>query len=578
MNLSTKFLLLAVIIILNTKYAFGQNNYTLKMHYDKKSRAILKLEINKTLKDSISVNKEIERLKTSIQSIGYIEVNIDSSIWANKIIDVYISIGQQYTWHKIEQGEVDWNSLPNLNYRYQDFNLRKFNYSELLDLQEAILLSLENSGYPFARVSLSNIKIKEEKISARLDIVKGDLIRIDTIIMDQYSEINLGFLQQSIGVFMGHAYNESKVKKIDQQLSRLSFARVSRSSEVEFINDKAKIILHLQKQNSNQFDGIIGFQPGTNTSGKVLLTGQLNLRLDNIIKHGERFYLNWQSPGNQSQNLHLNIQYPYLLGSPFGAALDFKLNKRDTSFLNVVTKPALVFAWNPNTSMSTYGNFFSSKSLSTNINTSYRNGVIDLNYAAFGIALNWNHLDYPFNPSKGYKISFHVDAGNKTITNYNDLTSNQQDSTNKREYKYTSEVELMLYIPFGIRNTILFSNQSATTKSASVYTNELYRVGGFALMRGFDEQSIFANLYSISTIEYHFLLNKNSFMGPFYEFSYIENKLIKSNNGFYQSFGISFSFATQAGIFQLAYAVGKYPDQNFVFKQAKIHFGYTALF
>lgn len=578
MNKTIKYLLLAGAFILISEFSFGQNIYTLKLHYDKKSKDIAKLKVIKEFNDSISLQKEVSSLHTQLQSIGYIEASIDSANWTNKTSNTYITIGQQYKWSNIEKGEVDWTNLPNLNYRFRDFNLRKFNYQELIELEEAIIVSLENSGYPFAVVSLGNIKIKQKKISARLEIDRGDFIKIDTIILDKYNEINLSFLQQSIGIFISQEYNESKVKKIDQQLNRLNFIKVSKSSEVEFIDNKASIIIHLQKQSSNQFDGIIGFQPAANASEKMLVTGQLNLKLENILKHGESIHLKWESPGNQSQNLLLSMQYPYLAGSPFGLALDFKLNKRDTSFLNIIAKPAMIFAWNPNNSISTYGNFFSSKSLSTNINDSYQKGVIDINYNAFGISLNFNHLDYPFNPLKGYKISFQVDAGKKTISNYSDLSVGQKDSTNQHEYKYTGEMKLKLYIPFGERSTFLISNQSAIIDSKQLYNNELYRIGGTARMRGFDEQSVFASMYSISSLEYHFLLNKNSFMGPFYDFSYVENKINTSLNGFYQSFGVSFSFATQAGIFKLAYAVGKYPNQSFVFKQAKIHFGYTAVF
>lgn len=573
-----KYLLLTLFLVMISGIISGQNSYFLKVNFDKKSKDVLKLKINKEFNDSISLQKEVESLITQLQSIGYIEASIDSVNWKNKTNNTYITLFQQYKWNNIEKGDVDWASLPNLNYRFRDFNLRKFNYQELVNLEEAILVSLENSGYPFAKVSLGNIRINQEKISARLDIDRGKLIKIDTITLVEYKDISLSFLQQSIGVFIGQEYNESRIRKIDQQLNRLNFARISKSSEVEFVDKKASIILHLQKQNSNQFDGIIGFQPATNATEKMLVTGQLNLKLENILKHGETMHLNWESPGNQSQNLLLNVLYPYLMGTPFGVALDFKLNKRDSSFLNVVGKPAVIFAWNPNNSISTYGNFFSSKSLATNINDSYRNGVIDLKYNAFGIALDFNHLDYPFNPLKGYKISFQVDAGKKTISNYYDLSIGQQDSTNEHEYKYTSELIVSLYVPFGERNTFLLSNQSAIINSKQLYNNELHRIGGFARMRGFDEQSIFASLYSISSLEYHFLLNKNSYLGPFYDFSFVENKINISSNGYYQGFGLSFSFATQAGIFKLAYAIGKYPNQNFVFKQAKIHFGYSAVF
>jgi outer membrane translocation and assembly module TamA len=573
-----KYGLSILVLFVFSHFAYGQNNYTLKLHFDKKSKDVLKIKAKNEFKDSVSVTKEINSFKTKLQSIGYIEASLDSSVWNDKSNTTYITLNQQYIWSEISNSGTDWKNLPNLNYRYRDFNMRKFNYRELLSLEEAIIKSLEDSGYPFASVSLKDIKINNNKISASLKIDKGKLFTIDTIILKEYKDINIGFIQQSIGVFIGEEYNESKVKIIDKQLDRLNFARVSKGSEVEFINDKATINIYLQKQSSNQFDGIVGFQPAANSTGKMMITGQLNLKLNNLLKHGERISLNWESPGNQSQNLDVNLNYPYLLGSPFGAALGFKLNKRDTSFLNVETRPAIIFAWSPTNSISTYGNFLSSKSLGSSSKNSYKNRILDLNYNAFGIAIHLNHLDYPFNPLRGYEILIQADAGKKTISNYYELDNIQKDSINSSEFRLNSELGIKLFVPLGNRNTILISNQSALLISPQLYNNELYRIGGFKKMRGFDEQSIFTNLYSISSLEYHFLLNKNSFLGPFYDFAYIENQVNTLTTGIYQSFGLSFSFATQAGIFRLMYAVGKYPNQSFVFKQAKIHFGYTSVF
>ncbi len=567
-----------LIVVFIANISIGQINFELKPHFDKKSKDILRLDLKKEFTDSTSLLSEINSLNTKLQSIGFIEASIDSLQWNDKICNTYITLNKQYKWGTISEGETTWANLPNLNYKYRDFNLHKFNYQELLDLEEAIIISLENSGYPFASVKLNDINIADNKISGRLEINKGKLITIDTVILSEYKDISLGYLQQNIGVFIGEEYNESNIRNIDKQLDKLNFARKSKSTEIEFLDNKAIIKIHLQRQSSNQFDGIVGFQPATNSTEKMMITGQLNLKLNNLTKHGESIYINWESPGNLSQNLDVKLNYPYLMGSPFGVALDFELNKRDTSFLNIETKPAIIFAWNPNNSVSAYGNFISSRPLSSSSNTSYINGIIDLNYTAFGLATNINHLDYPFNPLKGYDILLQVDAGKKTIRNYSELDNSIKNSISNNEFRLNSKMKLQVFIPIGNRNTILFSNQSALVISPQLYNNELYRIGGFKKLRGFDEQSIFANLYSINSLEYHFLLNKNSYIGPFYDFSWIENINNSTLNGLYQSFGISFSIATTAGIFRLMYAVGKYPNMHYVFKQAKIHFGYTTVF
>ena len=45
----------------------------------------------------------------------------------------------------------------------------------------------------------------------------------------------------------------------------------------------------------------------------------------------------------------------------------------------------------------------------------------------------------------------------------------------------------------------------------TMFQNELFRIGGLKTLRGFDEESIFASVYSIFTLEYRFILEQNSY-------------------------------------------------------------------
>ncbi len=556
----------------------GQNNYVVEIHFSKKPKELRKLNNNISVFDSLASIKEISKTLTSIQSLGYAEVQIDSSKYSKNKVDVFLYLGPKYQWKSLAKGNADWTSLGNISYHYQDFENENFNFNEFQAFQEAIITSLENSGYPFASISLDSIEIIDNQISAQLDINKGNYISIDTIILADFNSIRMGFIEQSLGISNGDPYDESKVKKINEKLNRLDFARISKESEIIFSEDKAKLILHLKNKSSNQFDGIVGFQPASDNSKQLIITGNVRLNLNNVFKHGEMIKLNWESPGNQSQSLDLSIKYPYLFNSPFGIAFDFNLDKRDTSFLNVNTTPAIQFAWNSSNYLSAYANFFSSKSLGASQITSFNNGILDMHSNAFGLELHINHLDYPFNPRKGYFINTKIEGGYKVIDQVSDIDESLYDSISLQDFRFAGKLNLAFYIPLHKRHTILLANKTAWIKTDDILVNELYRIGGFMTLRGFDEQSIFAEFYSISTLEYHYLLNQNSFLGAFWDVGQVVNSYPNTQTGIYQGFGVNFSFATQAGIFKLAYALGKTEGNNIEFRNAKIHFGYTSLF
>jgi hemolysin activation/secretion protein len=112
-----------------------------------------------------------------------------------------------------------------------------------------------------------------------------------------------------------------------------------------------------------------------------------------------------------------------------------------------------------------------------------------------------------------------------------------------------------------------------------LYNNELLRIGGQQIMRGFDEQSIFASWYQVLTTELRFLLGTNSYAYLFGDFSHVQNNSVENNNNtFRYGFGLGIALETKIGIFGLSYALGTSIDNPIIFRNGKVHFGYINLF
>ena len=145
--------------------------------------------------------------------------------------------------------------------------------------------------------------------------------------------------------------------------------------------------------------------------------------------------------------------------------------------------------------------------------------------------------------------------------------------------QFDGKFSFQYFIPLGGRSTLLTANQSASTYSENLYRNELLRIGGLKLLRGFDEESINVSSYSIFTFEYRFLLDRNSFFSVFTDGGYYESNSI----GEYVSdtpigLGAGISFETGAGIFTFNYAIGRQFGNPLDFRAAKIHFGFINFF
>ena len=121
--------------------------------------------------------------------------------------------------------------------------------------------------------------------------------------------------------------------------------------------------------------------------------------------------------------------------------------------------------------------------------------------------------------------------------------------------------------------------QAGFIQTPDYFRNEMFQLGGYRLLRGFDEESIFADKFAVTTLEYRYLLDLNSFLFGFTDIGWSNFKSQQTQfSHTYVGVGAGMAFQTKQGIFNISYAVGKRDDLRFNLRQSKIHFGYLSFF
>ena len=135
------------------------------------------------------------------------------------------------------------------------------------------------------------------------------------------------------------------------------------------------------------------------------------------------------------------------------------------------------------------------------------------------------------------------------------------------------------YIPLGRQSTIKTALNGGFLQSGNIFKNELFQIGGYKLLRGFDEESQYLSQFLIGTVEYRYLVGQNSFFYALMDGGWGRNKSQnnKINYGYFGT-GLGIAFETKAGVFNLAWAIGKRSDTQFNLRQSKIHFGFVSYF
>jgi hemolysin activation/secretion protein len=308
----------------------------------------------------------------------------------------------------------------------------------------------------------------------------------------------------------------------------------------------------------------------------------------NQFGQGERLYARFEQVRPATQRLDFQVGYPYVAGLPLGGDFKFHLYKRDTTFLDVDTDFGIQYLLDGGNYYKVFWNNHSSRLLGINRASLLQNqrlpADLDISQSSFGLEMRRVQLDYRYNPRRGYSVLLRAGAGVKRIlknTKLQELALDYlYDSLQLRTFQYRITGEFSGYLPLGKRSTVKLASTGAwTISNQAIFRNEQLRLGGNKLMRGFDEEIIFASSYLVGTSEYRLLLGQNSYLYAFLDYGWIIDRTSKINQNYrVYGTGAGITFETRAGLFGVSLAYGAKVGASPDLAAPKVHFGYVSLF
>jgi outer membrane translocation and assembly module TamA len=544
----------------------------------------------------VECNDALQNARKTLLSEGYLTHSIDSVIVDDSATSAHVKVGKQYRWATLKNKNIPSWLLTQSRFDEKKYFNQTLEIKKLGPVFEKIIRYFEDNGYPFAYLTLDSVEINNQSVSALLHLEKGPLTKIDTILINEDINISHNFITQYLGLSDGDLYSESKIKNINSRIRELSFLQIAYPWRMDFTSTTNKLNLYLKAKSANRADVLIGLQPSTQeTGGKFLLTGDIKMAFVNALGQGESLQLNWQNLQFKSPRYDIQFSVPYLLATPIGISGKFDFYKKDTSFRTINGELGIFYQLNANDRIKVYYELASSRLGAINIPSLVSSrklpNTADVSYKTFGSEFTLQKVDYKLNPRTGYKLivnaslSFRKILKNNTIENTFDPIAGKNfsylyDSLQLKNNKYNLTAQLHYYLPLSKR-LILASiyNGGIAYSNNALYRNELFQIGGYRLLRGFDEGSLFVNHYQILTLEPRYLISLNSFFFVFTDLAYVQSKFADSfQNDTPYSLGLGMAFETKAGIFNISYGVGKSANQGFELRNSKVHFGYASVF
>lgn len=540
-------------------------------------------------------NGYIQSLPALLSSKGYPTASVDSIFENESVTTIHLFLGKQYQWIKLIPDGIERAAMTESRFKEKDYTGKFLNIQQLLSLQERILTYYEKNGYPFAGVFLDSIRLNDNKMEALLRSRKGPLYHIDSIRVFGKAKISGKFLQHYLAIPNGSLYNKEKLEQVSKRILELPYLQEVQPNDITMLGSGSILNLYLAPRRSSQVNFLIGFLPNASQNGKLQLTADVNLNLKNALSHGETILFTWQQLQAKSPRLNIGYQQPYIFNSSFGFDFMFDLFKKDSTFLQVNALAGVQYLLSPTQSGKIFIQWQNSFLLGTGVDTNQVKATkqlppnIDFTAVNIGLDYDWSKTDYRLNPRSGNEIRITASTGiknikkNSEILNIKDTSFNYAslyDSLKERSYLFRVKLSAAHYFPVGKQATIKTALNGGVFISPSTFRNELFQIGGYKLLRGFNEESIYATQYAVLTAEYRYRLELNSFLFGFADGGWVRNKYQSVNliNTFI-GIGLGLAFETRFGLLNISYSIGKRDDIKFNLREAsKIHFGYVNYF
>ncbi len=159
----SKKIIILLISFLGVYKTYSQN-YTLEIILNDTSELSSNIKYDKKFKNKSEREKEINQLFLQLYGKGFLAAGIDSVINDSLHQTIFIKTGNTYKWIQIKSNNVDEGILSQAGFREKIYRNQTINYKQIERLMQRILITCQNTGYPFAKVKLDSISIKHKLI------------------------------------------------------------------------------------------------------------------------------------------------------------------------------------------------------------------------------------------------------------------------------------------------------------------------------------------------------------------------------------------------------------------------------
>ncbi len=438
-----------------------------------------------------------------------------------------------------------------------------------------VLNHFEENGYPFAKVIINSVNLSkdpvEEKNSAIIKIMfeKGSLSRIDRVEVRGNTFTDENVIIRELRLSEGELYSQKRINEFPKRINRLRFFDPVPLPQY-YINSKGEgvLVIEVKEKQTNNFDGIVGYIPGTKENEKGYLTGLVNISLRNLFGTGRAAALRWNKYDRNSQELELKYLEPWLLKFPFNISFNLYQRIQDTTYVQRKFNGEIEYLATEDISASLV---VGTESVIPTERTVPVFTVFNSSTLTTGLNFKIDTRDDPYAPTEGLFFINSYSFSRKTINGPPQFITQQV--TTKLDLQRIA-FDFDIFFQLLSKQILALSVNGRELRGPSFENSDLFRLGGTSTLRGYREDQFLGSRILWTNFEYRFLLTRRTFAFAFFDTGYYlrnaepERNILKSEDFLY-GYGLGLNLETALGVLAVSFALGEGDS----FTDGKIHFG-----
>lgn len=535
----------------------------------------------------------IDRLPQRLMGSGHFAASVDSVQYAAYGAVVWLYPGPVFTWSRLGADPVaaEWLKRMGIDPTQVTGSISPDS------LRQQLLDFMADRGYPFASVTWDSLTITDTKMEGRLQLEQGPFYKLDSIVQQGKRLFRKNFLYNYLQLRPGMPYHHTWLSRADERLVQLPYVQLRRPSSVDMLGTGCLLSVDLESRKSNIFNVLLGVMPiSSQVPGSgVMITGDAQILLRNALGNGETIGAVWQQLQYKSPRIQLQYEQPYVWNGRTGLQFQFDMFRKDSQFVQVQARLAVpyqisryqlvrvMYQWHQNNV-----GFYDTAWIKTNRRLP---DIADFTAAGLGMEWEYNRTNNINAPVSGTYAQVQLTASRKIIRRSSQVSALADpltpgsdfgylyDRLNLNTYQLRWRGRLDHYFPVGSRQVVKAAFQGGWIQSGNYLRNELFQVGGFKTLRGFDEESIFCRAFGVVTAEWRYLTGDNSYFFAFTDGGWTNYRdEARRFSHTYMGAGAGLSIETGNARINISWAIGKRNDLPLEWRQSKIHIGFVNYF